>query len=242
MAKEDNTTSLSDWLVIDYDPDKLGDLFNNMDISMKYLHSKDYYVESFSPNNIDLVDGDIDKVKFIEVARMPDDELAKKEYIQSDIERSALLQVGIYFGDLSSITPDSVKENFQGMRMFLPENMASYYAGILERPIKDSRTGRRNIPIIYLSDYTRELAKRQMNNLEKELAEEAKGSDGGKDNDHVLVKSNGHPVDPLNSNINNDIYSDLGGDSKAAYTALYLLPVILAVMGVIISMIILLSK
>ena len=60
----DNTVSLDEWLQFNSDTEKRRNLFINMSSSLKYIHNRGYYVSSFLPTNIDVLDGSTSKVRF----------------------------------------------------------------------------------------------------------------------------------------------------------------------------------
>ncbi len=220
----DNSSSISlnDYLASSYNEKEFDDFCVNADAAMKYLHNKGYHICSFNPEHIELVNGDVNLVRFDYLDRLPNDSMEKKEIIKKDISRSVMLQIGIYSNCLNYLKPDFLKNNFSEFSQFLPEDNIPYYRGVVERGAS-----------VYLIDYLLEKKKRDYDNLEKELDSSNNTNERGK----KLVKSNGifADYDTMNTGVNDNIYKSLsGGLSDAAFTTLLIIPIILTVIGSII--------
>ena len=64
-----HTVNLFEWTGYDgvkftRSDEELREVFLNEDKSMRYLHDNDFFIESFDPRDIDLVDGDINCIRF----------------------------------------------------------------------------------------------------------------------------------------------------------------------------------
>lgn len=231
-TKNGNDVTLLEWLFMNHDFDEVRALFVNMDSAMKYLHEKGHFIDSFNPANIEILNNSINQIKFLKISSIPvTDVLAKKEYVRDDIFRSTMLQVGYYASCLKYMSPKFLKENFDKFEQFLPEGDIPYYRGIVERNA-----------CVYLCDYAQAKRQRDLEDLEN-MTNEGEGKTTGKS----LVKSNGlfkDSVDNTNAKINDRIYSfdeNNTSISNAAYVSFFIIPLILAVFGLIFSVLALLS-
>lgn len=217
----DNNITLAEFISSGYDSEEIRTLFVNMDKAMKYLHEKGFCIDSFNPNRIELLNGALNRIKFTYLDKIPTGSPAvSKEYVRDDIWRSALLQIGIYAKCLNNLNPTFLKENFDRFEMFLPNGDAPYYKGVIERKAA-----------VYFSDYVTEKSRRDLESLEAQLNENDGASKGVS-----LVKSNGHNLlatDATNKKINDSIYSDLNGINNAAYISFFIIPFIVAVLGLL---------
>lgn len=220
IHNNDNVT-LAEWLAFGYSLEDLRTLFVNMDKAMKYIHGKGYCIDSFNPRKIEILNGALNQIRYEDLSEISGDNPAVvKEYVRDDIGRSALLQIGIYANCLNNLNPTFLKENFERFEMFLPEGDVPYYKGVVERRAA-----------VYFSDYVNEKSRRDLESLEAELNEV-----GGTGKGVSLVKSNGHSLmgtDTTNKKINDSIYRDLNGISNAAYISFFIIPFIVAVLGLL---------
>ena len=157
FPSEQTDMTVSDWIQLHHSEDELRGIFLNMDIAMKYLHDHGFCVEIFHPLKIFVLNGMADHIKFSAVP-LPTDYSAKEEAINKDIFNSALVQIGIYTKLLDRITPEFLKENFDDISILIPEDFVPYYRGVVQRNAK-----------VYLSEYTVEKGRRDLETLENEL-------------------------------------------------------------------------
>ena len=213
----DESISFQQWVDYYYSPEKARIIFVNIDKTMKYLHDRDFTIDSFNPARILLLDNSVDKIKFLELSPMPDEYMEKNEYIRDDIQRFALLQVGIYSKALPYLSIKFVKENFDSFIMFLPSEDVSYFREVIGR-------GRS----LYFSIYDLESRKYKYNNMVKEEVRENGGiEDYSLDNSSVF-KNN----DPDNKKVNDKIYN-LDKLDNAAYINYIIIPIIISIVGII---------
>ena len=224
-----HTVNLFEWTGLDgikftRSEDELRTLFLNEDKSMRYLHDQGFYIESFDPRDIDLVDGDINCIRFNEFGSI-DDINDKDFFVNSDINVSACLQIGLYTHTLANLDDKKLKENFDEFSMYLPEGDVSYYRGIIQRNAS-----------VYLCDFAVEKRNRDLKNLQKELSE------NGQDNNYEEVA----PVNEdtlTNKVINDKIYKDLIAKKKtkvfrdAAFVYSLVLPTMIVSLAVVICLI-----
>lgn len=167
--------TLDDYIKSYHDNDEYTQLFYIMDSTMKYIHSKGYYVINFNPKNIvvGVTNDNKDYVNFKSIDVMYDD-LTNK--VNSNIYNLAFLEVGLLSETLDYLRPDFLKQNFSQFKIFIPENLVNYYQMIL---VNSGHT--------YLSDYLDIKNKQEITKLNKALEEE-----GGASRGRSYVKSTGH--------------------------------------------------
>ncbi len=131
-------------------------LFYNMDLKMKKLHRKGYYIDSFKGEDI-LIQGN--NVEFNSLKKMYQED---SDYIiRKNIYFSAVTAISIYCSCM--INPNSkafLKENFNEFAFFIPDDNKPYYRGIIERESK-----------VYLSDYMDAKIKRDIEKESENLGE-----------------------------------------------------------------------
>lgn len=166
-----------------------------MDKTLKYIHDNGYYVTNFNPKNIMIGSNSSDSyVVYKDISPMSSD---SKVLEASNIYNLAFLELAIYANMLESIDylkPQFVKEHFNEFKVFLPEDLVSYYQRTLV-----SNNGE------YLSDY--------VNSRNEKLINDTAGALGSRSNNKQLVKSTGHyqsddskqmvPIEMLDKNNNN---------------------------------------
>lgn len=140
-----------------HDNDEYIRLFYVMDSTMKYIHSKGYYVINFNPKNIvvGLTNDNRDFVNFKSLDVM-DDNVTDK--INNNIYNLAFLEVGLLSETLEYLRPEFLKENYSQFKIFIPDVLVNYYQMILV-----------NGGHSYLSDYLNIKNKQELNRaLEEE--------------------------------------------------------------------------
>ncbi len=204
--------------------EELREVFLNGDKSMRYLHDNDFFIESFDPRDIDIVDGDTNCIRFNEFSKI-EHGYEKDSIIQSDIFINACLQIGLYTHTLANLDDKKLKENFDEFATYLPEGDVPYYRGIIQRNAS-----------VYLCDFAVEKRNRDLKNLQKELSEDGK--------DSTFEEPSPVNADALtNKVINERIYKDLIDKKKtkvfkdAAYVYVLILPAIILSLAIIISLI-----
>ena len=230
MEKNDsNSMSLYDLLMSSYTTDELQELFVNIDRAMKYIHNNGFYINSFNPRNIDILDGILSKIQFKKLDRLPSDVYQQEEIFKRNILQSALLQIGIYSGCLKYINYDFVKNHMGEFKIFLPEGDFPYYNGVVERNAK-----------VYLSDFVLARKERELANLEKEV-----NGSGPVRSGPALVKSNGKSLlpkyDTMNTKENNKIY-DFSKFSNSAFISFCVIPIVSIILMLVIAMLVMLAK
>ncbi len=201
--------------------DELREVFLNEDKAMRYLHENGFFVESFDPRDIDLVDGSKNCIRFNKFSRIQNS-YEKDSITNSDIFISACLQIGLYTHTLASLNDQYLKDNYDEFAQYLPSGDVPYYRGVIQR-----NAG------VYLCDFAVEKRNRDYRDLQKELAGDEKN----------IQFDEPAPVsdDELtNKQINDVIYSDLiakqktKGISDFAFVHVLVLPTIILTIGILI--------
>lgn len=210
------TVSLSEWLRFNNSDDKLRVLFKGMSSALKYVHSRGYYVSSFSLDKVDILNNSFDQIRFNELDMLPDDYASRREIVRNNIFNEASLAVGIYSNCLPYLNFNFLKSNFNEFTPFLPESDIPYYRGVIERG-----------SCVYFSDFLGELKKREISALEVDSNEGSKISGG-----RSLVKSNGHSLSDDNSNYDS-IYHQLKNGKETAFISFLVIPALVSIIGVV---------
>ena len=225
-SNADNIVSLDEWLQFNRDTEKRRNLFVNMSSSLKYLHNRGYYVSSFSPTNIDVLDGSNSQVRFNEFDIMPDDYKTKTDIVRQNIFDTAFLQIGIYTDCLPYLKRDFLVDNFDEFSTFLPSTDIPYYKGVVQRGAS-----------VYFVDFCNELRNRELAALGESLGTDNKfsqniGNPGQSSNkgNKRLIRSNGKSV--LSDEGYNSIYN-LNQKKDAAFVSFLLIPLFVSAFGII---------
>ncbi|MCI8548198.1 MAG: hypothetical protein HFJ38_04850 [Bacilli bacterium] len=210
--------SLKSWLD-DHNINKSDDLrelkniFYNMDLQMRNLHSKNYFITSFS---IDSIFIDMGGVSFRFFGLMDSDD--KEHYINQNIYYLACLEFAIYCDCLNYINPDNreyLKNNFNDFSLFLPDDVSSYYEGVF---VKDL--------YIYLSDFIHAKINRD------------RGIDYYNDSNSSNV---GKGTSLTKSTLAGKLMSD-NDNKSAAFVRIFLFPFILLFLSILIPLMIIISR
>jgi len=216
---EEISSSLKEWLPSAGAQD-LKNLFLNMDIGMRYLHSRGFYIESFDPSKVEILNNSSEQIRYTSIEKLSNDEAYNREIIRENIYRFALLQIGIYTNCTDYINPSVVKSDFDSFCSFIPQQDVPYYRGVIERGAN-----------VYFSDYVAEMEKRNMESL---------STDGvpplGQGRQYVKGTGINKSLESLNSDVNGEIYVK-EKMSNAAFISLLVIPTAVAVFGVIFAII-----
>lgn len=238
---DSNSITLTEWYELHYDEDSIMPLKLGMDSAMRYIHEKGCYITSFDPNNIHILNGSYQQIKFDNLAIADGSNgMQMRDIIRENISDLSDIGVGIHchFPDQIYINKGFLKSNFDMFEIYLPEGDVPYYKGIFERGAG-----------VYYNDYIMEKRRRDLEELEKEVngtsTDYSNGNSLGMGN--ALVKSNGHSLlgkpDPANTKINDGIYGQLGRrNDNAAYVSFFIVPLIVAMIGVIFAVLVLLTQ
>ncbi len=233
---DSNSITLNEWYELHYDEDSILPLKLGMDSAMRYIHEKGCYITSFNPNNIHILNGSYQQIKFDNLAIADESNGMKmRDIVRKNISDLSDIGVGIHchFPNQIYINKSFLKNNFDLFEIYLPEGDVPYYRGIFERGAG-----------VYYNDYIMEKRRRDLEDLEKEVngisTDYSNGNSFGMGN--ALVKSNGHSLlgkpDLTNKKINDGIYGQLSRkNDSAAYVSLSIIPFIIATLGFIFSVV-----
>ncbi len=218
-------TSLLEWVKEHHSDEEMREVFLNMDIALKYIHDHGYCIEVFYPTHIEILNNKPDHIQFDNLLELSKNPMTSKEMIQEDIFNSSLIQIGLYTNTINSLTPDFLRDNFDELTRFVPEGDVPYYRGVVQRGAS-----------VYFCEYAVERMHRDLEALDKEIAE----AEGGK----PLQKSNGHfggnyydDASLSNDQINDAIYKQINGLNDVAFVSYLLIPTIALVTLIIIAFI-----
>ena len=187
---------------------------------LKYIHERDYFVQTFNTNEIQIVDDNkLSPIQYNTVVQVPKGE--SEEIKREDIYNLAFMQIGIYSNTLDILKPAFLKEHFDSFTAFLPASDVPYYRGVATRGAR-----------VYYSDYIEEKNKREIAKLE-----EMTGEDDSKGIQMVKATDAGKA---FTDHANDYLYSDIN-KPEAAFTTLVIIPVIMIVIGVVLSIIFLMN-
>lgn len=223
--KDLHTINLFEWTGLDgvkftRSEEELREVFLNEDKAMRYLHENGFYVDSFDPRDIDLVDGSKNYIRFNKFSKIQNS-FEKNSITTSDIFISACLQIGLYTHTLANLNEDYLRKNYDEFSKYLPSDDVPYYRGVIERDAN-----------VYLCDYAIEKRDRDLKNLKKELGEENTVSEAAPVSEEILI----------NKDINDLIYADLiakkktKGISDFAFVHILVLPTIILSLGIVICL------
>jgi len=146
-----NDETLLSWSSFHKNNIELRSLFFNLDCALKYIHDHGYSVADFSPSEICILNGDEKYIRFKKIIKMSEDSRQRESAIKADIFHSAFLQIAMYCNMLNCLTPQFLKEKFEEIVLFLPQEDVNYYRGVIERNAS-----------VYLHEYCQEYFRRNM--------------------------------------------------------------------------------
>lgn len=215
------TMSLEDF-ISEYDSSREKDvpemkkMFLSMDKKMKMYHESDYIITSFKVQDIiiyQMINDNNETVYDVNFSKFAKSYQASYS-IKDNIFYMACLVVGIYNNCLSYIDPDNphfLKNNFNLFAENMPNDVVPYYRGVIER-----------CATVYLSEFVETKEKQEIDKMKAEAESEAE--------EHKKNELHNKPL----ASIQNDTW----GTSQSAFSSIALFPLIIAVLGVIIPIII----
>lgn len=183
---------------------ELRELFTYMDKALKYLHTHGYKVDSFSPEDIEILNNSKKYIKFNKFSKCDDSDIEFK----NNLFDLCVLEIGSYSNTLDEMrSPSSrnfLKSNFDSFIVTLPNDDINYYRGVIERGAA-----------VYYNDFLNEKNKRELQKIEAELS----GSGEATNIDDIKY-------DDTNDNINKYIYR-LEKENTYGFLSLLLYPFII---------------
>lgn len=155
---------LRSWLMLHKQQEDRQQLFKNLDNTMKYIHSRGYYITKIGMDYISLEE---DAVPFFNsIARMNKDtqELSRRQ----NIVTMAYFALSIY-ADCPHLNLEFAKEHLEEFLSYVPSEDASYYRDVIS-----------NHQFVYLNDYKKGSKNRSTNE---------QGNNTGKGKQQTYVKS-----------------------------------------------------
>lgn len=211
--------SVKEWLKYEGHDEAMPKLFYNMSSTLKYIHSNDYYISDFNISDIDINNEETlspIEYKNIEKIETEDD----RKYIPENIHMLALLQLAAYSKTLDYFNPTFAEQNFSEFELFIPENDIPYLRGAVQR----------NSPVYYC-DFVDARTQREIEKLERET--------GGIDNSvGGMTKSKSTAVGrAMTDKETEKLYKNSFNDGQSAFTSFLILPLVMILLGVVLSII-----
>lgn len=205
---------LRDYIEQNKDEKQLRELFYHMSKTMKYIHENQYCIKTFNLNEIEILDLEkLFPIQYNTVVKMNKEN--EEELRHEDIYNLAFMQIGIYADMLDVLRPEFLKEHFDSFIIFLPEEDVPYFRGIVIRGAS-----------VYYVDYINEKNKMMIVKL-------ADQTDGGRS----IQKSKSTAVGKAMADKEmKRLYSDIN-KPDAAYVSLLIFPLIMVILGLILSIV-----
>ena len=80
-----DAVTLENWIKQYHSEEDMREVFLNMDRAMKYVHDYNYCVKSFHPREIELMNHELNQIRFKTLLEMPTSPLERKRFIKEDI-------------------------------------------------------------------------------------------------------------------------------------------------------------
>lgn len=225
-SQDSDSETLLNWINVHHTEEEMRDVFLNMDIALKYIHTHNYCVEVFHPAKIEILNNKSDHIRFTNIMPLSVDSNQRRDMIKEDIFNSSLIQIALYTNTLKYLSPDFLRENFDEISRFLPEGDVPYYRGVVQRGAS-----------VYFSEFALEKMHRDLEQLEKQISE----SDGEK----IQPKVNAYSMrnDNLeNDSINDNIYKQISGRGESAFASSVIIPGIILITVIMLLIIIVLFR
>lgn len=204
---ENNSVTLSEWVKLHPSMDEKQSVFLNMDRALKYIHEHGYCIEVFHPSEIHVLNNEDKYIQFRRLVELSKDPVISRNMIKEDIFNSAVVQIAIYSNiTIDYINIDFIREQFDSFVLFLPQTDVPYYRGVIQRGAS-----------VYLCEFTVERRKRDLQDMEKELGEEAKPQN----------VSDVSEAEMINKKVNDMIYRQISGINDSAFASILIVPVVI---------------
>lgn len=207
---------LKKWLEYNQDDEKSQQVFYNMSNTMKYIHEHGYCIKTFNLNEIEILDLEkLNPIQYNTVIKMNNEN--EYELMREDIYNLAFMQIGIYTNTLNILKPQFLKEEFDSFIPLLPERDIPYFRGIVERGAN-----------VYYSDFVDAKREQEISGLQQNTTESRSNSLQKKKVTAAGVAFANKETEKLYSEIEK---------TEAAYINFLIYPIIMVVIGMIISLI-----
>lgn len=213
---------LKKWLEYNHDDEKTQTVFYNMSKTMKYIHEKDFCIKTFNLNEIEILNIEkLSPIQYNTVVKMPEEE--SSEIRHEDIYNLAFMQIGISTDMLDYLKPEFLKENFDSFVPLLPEEDVPYFKGIVTRGAS-----------VYYSDYIDEKNKREVARVQQESANSSKSNGLQKSKATAAGRA-------LADKDTKKLYSPIE-QKEGAYVSFLIFPIIMVLLGMILSIMLLFNS
>ncbi len=196
----------------DSDLEEIKKFFLAFDKRMKLYHEQGYIITSFRLQDIivfeTLIDGnhayDVDFKYYTEHENT-------NVTVKNNIFYSACLAVGVYNNCLSYINPNKpqfLKNNFYLFAENIPNDVVSYYRGVIERDAE-----------VYLTEFVTTSKQQEIDRMKREMEQQSEAD----------IRKNIQVSRPKSS-----IKNDTWGTSDAAFSSVALFPILFSIIGILI--------
>ena len=150
-----DTITLKDWLKVNKNIEDKRELYLYGDMALNYLHDKGVEVSSFDPEDIDIIDGDIRKIKFNYLTD-------NKNYddLKTNLYEYAKLGIRMYLDYYDYLDDSFLKSNYNEFAFGLPKDDVNYFKGIIQRG-----------SFVYFNEFDFELRKKKLKELGEEVTD-----------------------------------------------------------------------
>ena len=167
-----DTITLKDWLKENKNIEDKRELYLYGDMALNYLHDKGVEVSSFDPEDIDIIDGDIRKIKFNYLTD-------NKNYddLKTNLYEYAKLGIRMYLDYYDYLDDSFLKSNYNEFAFGLPKDDVNYFKGIIQRG-----------SFVYFNEFDFELRKKKLKELGEEVTESVDMNSFSKPNNDIINK------------------------------------------------------
>ena len=150
-----DTITLKDWLKVNKNIEDKRELYLYGDMALNYLHDKGVEVSSFDPEDIDIIEGDIRKIKFNYLTD-------NKNYddLKTNLYEYAKLGIRMYLDYYDYLDDSFLKSNYNEFAFGLPKDDVNYFKGIIQRG-----------SFVYFNEFDFELRKKKLKELGEEVTD-----------------------------------------------------------------------
>ncbi len=167
-----DTITLKDWLKVNKNIEDKRELYLYGDMALNYLHDKGVEVSSFDPEDIDIIDGDIRKIKFNYLTD-------NKNYddLKTNLYEYAKLGIRMYLDYYDYLDDSFLKSNYNEFAFGLPKDDVNYFKGIIQRG-----------SFVYFNEFDFELRKKKLKELGEEVTDSVDMNSFSKPNNDIINK------------------------------------------------------
>lgn len=149
---DNNTITLRQWLDTKPDMETEREMYLYGDMALNYLNDNGISVESFDPEDILLVDGDIKKVKFEQLSLNSD-----YNKLKDNLFNYAKFGIRMYLDYFDYLDDGFLRSKFDEFVFGLPQDDVNYFKGVIQRG-----------SFVYFNEFDFELSKKKLKELSAE--------------------------------------------------------------------------